>query len=188
MTRTTLIRALFVTCIAAYPFLIYFGLQHLPPTFFAVLLMILVAMRYGVLLPEERPVVIPMLLIYICYALVAAISGSEMMLLYYPAVVNFTLCGVFLNSLRQGDPLLLRFVRARGVPINEYVPLYMFNLTLIWAVFFIANGAISIWSGFVSMEVWTLYNGFLSYCLVALLIGAEYVFRIWYKKSKGVRS
>jgi len=187
VTRSTLIRALFVTCIAAYPFLIYFGLQYLPPTFFAVTLMLLIAMRFGVLVPEERPIVIPMLLIFVCYATVAAVTGSQMMLLYYPAIVNFTLCGVFLNSLRQGDPLLLRIVRARGVPMNEFVPRYMFNLTLIWAVFFVVNGALSIWSSFVSIEVWTAYNGFLSYCLVALLIGIEYVFRYWYKRSKGVQ-
>ena len=82
MTRSNLIRALFMICIAAYPFIILFGLKYLPPTFFGVALLFLLAMRYGILLPEERPILVPMLLIFISYALVAAISGSQSMLFY----------------------------------------------------------------------------------------------------------
>lgn len=186
MTRSTLIRALFVSCIAAYPFIILFGLKYLPPTFFGVALLFLLAMRYGVLLPEERPVLVPILLIFVTYALVAAISGSQAMLLYYPAVVSFTLCGVFLNSLRQGDPLLLRIIRARGWPISEHGPRYLYRLTAIWSGFFIANGLVSIWTSTQSLEIWTFYNGFLSYVLIATLMGVEYIFRRWYKRRMGV--
>lgn len=188
MTRSTLIRAVFIVCIAAYPFIILFGLRHLPPSAFGLALLVLLAMRYGVLLPSERPILLPMLLIFLTYALTATVSQSETMLLYYPAVVNFTLSAVFLNSLRQGDPLLLRIIRARGWPVSEHGPKYLYRLTGIWAVFFIINGLVSIWTSTLSLEIWTLYNGFLSYCLVAVLVGVEYVFRRYYKRRMGVEN
>ena len=188
MTRSIPVRVLFIACIAAYPFLVYFGLQFMPPSGFGLALLVLLAMRYGVLLPSERPVLVPMLLVFVTYALIATLSGSQLMLLYYPAVVNFTLCVVFLNSMRQGDPLLLRIVRARGWPVSEHAPKYLYRLTGVWVAFFVLNAIISIWTSTQTIEVWTLYNGFLSYCLVALLFGGEVLFRGYYKRRMGVEN
>lgn len=182
------IRALFTVCVAAYPFIILFGLQHLPASFFGIILLAILGLRFGVLKPDERPVLIPVLLIYVAYAVGATLSGSETMLLFYPAVVNFTLCGVFLNSLREGDPLLLRVMRARGYELDEHAPPYLYRLTAIWAGFFVVNGLVSIWTTTLTLEVWTLYNGFLSYCLVALLFSVEYVYRGYYRRRKRIEN
>jgi uncharacterized membrane protein len=186
VTRSTLIRALFLACIGLYPVLVYFGLSYLPPSFFGIALLILLAMRYGILLPEERPVLVPLLLVFVTYAVVAAVSGSEAMLLYYPVIVSFSLCGVFLNSLRQGDPLLFRIVQARGYTISEHTPIYLYRLTAVWAAFFVANGLVSLWTTTLGLKAWTLYNGFLSYVAVAVFVGIEYTFRCWYKRRKGI--
>ncbi|MDH3620206.1 MAG: hypothetical protein OER91_04905 [Gammaproteobacteria bacterium] len=171
-------------CIAAYPFIILLGLKHLPPSFFGIVLLAVLGLRFGVLMPEERPVLIPVLLVYVAYAVTATVSGSQTMLLYYPAVVSFTMCGVFLNSLRQGNSMLLRLMKARKMELDEHAPPYLYWLTAIWAGFFVINGLVSIWTSTLTLEVWTLYNGFLSYCLVALLFGVEYVYRGYYRRSK----
>ena len=188
MTRSTLIRVLFTAITAAYPFLVYFGLQYLPPSFFGLVLLVMLGMRFGVLSPSERPVLVPILLVLGSYALVAAISGSRTMLLFYPVVVSFSLCGVFLNSLRGGESLLLRVLRARGWVMSEHAPPYLYRLTIVWAGFFALNGTIAAWTTGLSLEAWTLYNGFLSYCLVVLLVGTEYVYRRHYKRRMGVES
>jgi uncharacterized membrane protein len=186
VTRSSIIRVVFLACIAAYPLIVYFGLQHLPPGFFAIALMILLGMRYGVLLPSERRIYLPILFIFLAYAVTAALSQSAAMLLYYPAIVNLTMSGVFLYSLRQGEPLLLRIVRARGTVISEHGPVYLYRLTGIWAAFFIVNALVSIWTTTQSIEVWTLYNGFLSYILVGVLVGLEIIFRDYIKQRMGV--
>jgi len=186
VTRSKLIQALFVTCIAAYPFIVFFGLKYLPPSAIGLVLLVLLAMRFGVLLPAERPILLPMLLVFVGYALTATLSQSEVMLLYYPAVVNFTLFGIFLNSLRLGDPLLLRIIHARGLPVSEHGHRYLYVLTAIWSVFFVVNGLISIWTSTLSLEAWTLYNGFLSYCAIGVLFGVEYVFRLFYYRRMGI--
>ena len=188
MTRSTLIRVLFIATIAVYPFIIYFGIEYLPPSFFGLVLVVLLAFRYRVLLPSERPILLPVLLVFVTYAVMATMLKSIVMLLYYPALVNFCLCAVFLNSLRQGDPLLLRIIRARGWPISKHGPRYLYRLTAVWASFFALNGLISIWTSTMTIEVWTLYNGLLSYFLIAALVGGEWVFRRYYKRRMGVET
>ena len=188
MNHSTIIRVLFVVSVAAYPFIIYFGLQHLPPSFFGLVLLIILGLRYGVLLPSERPVLLPILAIFFTYALTATLIKSTAMLLYYPALVNGSLCVVFLNSLRQGDPLLLRMVRARRWPLSVHGPKYLYWLTAIWAAFFVMNGIISWWTTTISIEAWTVYNGLISYFLIAALVGGEWVFRRHYKNRMGIEN
>jgi uncharacterized membrane protein len=77
-------------------------------------------------------------------------------------------------------------VRARGLPIVDHVPLYLYRLTALWAVFFALNGMTAVWTITVSMEVWTLYNGLISYFIVGALIGGELLFRNYYRKRMGL--
>jgi uncharacterized membrane protein len=186
MTRATLVRALVMIFFIAYPFIVYFGLGVLPPSFFGLVLVVLLGLRFGVLLPEERLVFLPILLIFLAYAVTTVFVDSVHLLLYYPALVNFTFFLVFANSLRSAEPLLLRFVRVRGYAMSEHTPQYLFWLTAIWAVFFVLNGLVSIWTSTLSMQAWTLYNGLISYFLVALLGAGEWLFRRHYKKRLGI--
>jgi uncharacterized membrane protein len=188
VSRSSLVRILFVASVAGYPFVVYFGLQHLPPSFFGIFLLVILAFRYGVLLPAERQVLIPVLLVFAAYALAATLLQNKTMLLYYPALVNASLCAVFLNSLLLGDPILLRFIRARNWPISKYGPQYLYRLTAVWAGFFVVNGTISVWTSTISIEAWTAFNGFISYILIATLVGGEWLFRRHYKKRMGVEN
>ena len=188
MKQAMLVRALLVVFFVAYPFVIYFGINYLPPSFFGLVLVVLLAMRFGVLLPEERLVFLPILVVFLGYAIATVIFDSATMLLYYPALVNFSLCLVFASSLRQEESLLLRIVRVRGAVISEYVPRYLYRLTALWAGFFVLNGTVSIWTSTLSMQAWTLYNGLISYFIIAILGASEWVFRRHYKKKMGVET
>jgi uncharacterized membrane protein len=182
MSQTMIIRLILAICFIIYPFIVYFGIRILPPGFFGLVLTVLLVLRFGVLLPQERLILLPVLIIFTGYAVVITLLKNTQMLLFYPALVNFCLCAVFTNSLWHEESLLLRIVRARGAVISEYTPQYLFRLTALWAVFFALNGMIALWTSTVSMEVWTLYNGLISYFIIAALIGAELLFRTYYKK------
>lgn len=179
------VRALIMVFFIGYPFIVYFGLSVLPPSFFGLVLIVLLALRFGVLLPEERLMFLPVLMVFLVYAVTTVFVDSVQLLLYYPALVNFTLCLVFANSLRSEEPLLLRFVRARNYETSDHAPRYLFWLTMIWAVFFVFNGLVSLWTSTLSMQSWTLYNGLISYFLVAILGVGEWIFRRYYKKRVG---
>lgn len=180
------IRILFLFSLALYPVLVFFGLRHLPPGAIGLLLLVLLAFRFGVLSPEEKPVLVPMLLIFLAYAAITVATGSETLLLGYPALVNFSLAVIFANSLRQPEPLLLRLVRARKMRISPYAPRYLFWLTATWAVFFVINGSIAVWTTTRPIEIWTLYNGLIAYIAAGTLMAGEYLFRIYYKKRKNI--
>ena len=136
MNQTMFIRVILAICFMVYPFIVYFGIRFLPPSFFGLVLTVLLALRFGVLVPQERPILLPVLIIFLGYAVLTTALKSTQMLLFYPALVNFCLCAVFANSLRHEESLLLRIVRARGLPIDKHVPQYLFRLTALWAVFF----------------------------------------------------
>lgn len=183
MKKAMLVRVLLFAFFIAYPFIVYFGIKILPPSFFGLVLIALLAMRLGVLLPEERKIFLPILAVFLGYAIATVIFDSTPMLLFYPALVNFSLFVVFAGSLRQEEPLLLRIVRARGTVISKHTPGYLYRLTALWAGFFALNGIISIWTSTLSMQAWTLYNGLISYFIIAILGGSEWVFRRHYKKK-----
>jgi uncharacterized membrane protein len=187
MIQTRFIHVIFLICFMMYPFIVYFGIKSLPPGFFGLILVLLLAMRFGVLIPKERPIMLPVLIVLMGFAIATTLLESTRLLLFYPALVNFSLFTVFANSLRHEEPLLLRVVRARGVSIGDHVPRYLFRLTALWAAFFVLNGMVALWTTTMSMEIWALYNGLLSYFVVATLIGAEWLFRIQYKKRLAVR-
>lgn len=188
MNKPIIVRAVVVVFSLVYPFIVYFGIKFFPPGFFGLVLLLLLAMRFGVVVKEERRILLPMLVVFLAYSLVTTILNSASMLLYYPALVNFSLFVTFANSLRQEEPLLLRIVRARGATISAHTPGYLYKLTAVWAFFFAINGLVSIWTSTLSMAAWTLYNGMLSYFIVGLLIGGELLFRQFYVKRMNVKS
>jgi uncharacterized membrane protein/3-hydroxymyristoyl/3-hydroxydecanoyl-(acyl carrier protein) dehydratase len=186
MKWAMLVRVMVVIFFLVYPFIVYFGIKFFPPSFFGLLLSVLLAMRVGVLTRDERLVLLPVLIVFIGYSIATVVLNNASMLLFYPVMVNFSLFITFANSLRQEESLLLRIVRARGATISEYTPGYLYRLTAVWAGFFVLNGLLSIWTSTLSMAAWTLYNGLLSYGLVGVLIGGELVFRHFYIKRKEV--
>lgn len=186
MNKSVWFKGLFAAVLLAYPLIVYFGIQTVPPSLIGVLLLLLLAMRFGVLSPAERKLQIPFLLVLVAYALLATLLRSQTFLLFYPVVVNAVLAATFFLSLRSNESILLRLVRARGVKMSVYGPAYINHLTAVWGWFFVINASIAAWTTGQSLEAWTLYNGLIAYFLVALLIGLEWVFRIQFKKRKGV--
>ena len=181
-----ILRAAFVGLLALYPFIIYFGIRVLPVGFFGLLLAVLVLLRFAVVRNDERAMALPVVVLLLAYAVGAAIIGRTEALLYYPVLVNILLCVVFALSLRSSEPLLLRIIRARGITMSEHGEGYLTRLTGVWAGFFALNGVVAFWTTKASLEVWTLYNGFISYLLVATLMLSEWLYRRRYKRRLGI--
>lgn len=184
--QSVLLRGVFGLVVVAYPFLVYFGIGFFSPAFFGAVLAILLIVRVRFLTAAERLVLLPLLGVLLIYAIATVLLRSSRFLLLYPVLVNFSLCAVFAWSLRGSEPTLLRIVKARGIVTSEHSLYYLFRLTGVWAVFFLVNGMVALWTTTQSMETWTLYNGLISYVLVAFLMGAELLFRSHYKRRKNV--
>ena len=167
-----------------YPVLIYFGLAHLRPGVFAALLAVLVLLRPAGLSSAERKRALLPVVIVLCYATLVAILDSALLLRFYPVLMNLLMLAAFSYSLFGDMPMIERIARARGMEITPLAKAYVRRVTQLWCGFFVLNAAIAAYTALhSSWEIWTLYNGFIAYLLVGLLIVGELVFRHFYKRA-----
>ena len=108
--------------------------------------------------------------------------GSERVLVIIPVLVKALRLVLFAGSLSSKEPLLIRVVRARGTPVGEHATRYLTRLTAIWAGFFLLNGLVSVWTTTSSIEIWTIYNGVISYLIIGVLASIEWIYRGYFKK------
>jgi uncharacterized membrane protein len=55
---------------------------------------------------------------------------------------------------------------------------YTRKVNIVWCVFFALNGIIALLTAvWASLEIWMLYNGFISYLLMGILFSGEYLIR-----------
>jgi uncharacterized membrane protein len=160
----------------AFPFLVYFGLQVLPPSVLLAALLGVLALRLGYRSELHRSMA-PSLWIaaagLIAFGLIAPLAALKA----YPILVSLGMAVVFGHSLFYPPSVVERIARLRDPDLPEAAVPYLRNVTRAWLCFFLVNGSISAWTAFASLEVWTLYNGFISYILIGCLFCGEFVMR-----------
>ena len=100
----------------------------------------------------------------------------------YPPLMNFLFFAVFFVSLFSKETVIQRIARKMDGKLEEPVWTYTKNLTYIWVIFLFVNFSVSVVSMFLSDNFWLLYNGFISYFLVGMMIIVEYPVRKSFKK------
>lgn len=101
---------------------------------------------------------------------------------FYPPLCNLGVFLLFFTSLFAKETIIQKFARICGDKLEQPARIYTRNLTYVWCVFTFLNLLISIWTIFQSDKIWMLYNGCISYCLIGLLFGIEYIVRITLRK------
>ena len=173
---TQLLKAVVIALSIAYPFIIYWGLQHYQAVRMLPLLLILLVLRWMVgSRTSERIVLIVILLTVIT---IASIWGYQPGLKFYPAMVNFGFLVLFAGSLLSPTSFVERLARIRQPNLSPAGVAYTQKVTWMWSIFFLINGSIAAFTAlWASNEVWTLYNGFIAYLLVGILFGGEWIVR-----------
>ena len=64
-----------------------------------------------------------------------------------------------------------------GEKLDEKGVEYCRKVTVAWVVFLSVHLAVTVWTVFLSREVWVLYNGCIAYVLMGLMFGVEFLFR-----------
>lgn len=164
-----------------YPFIVYVGLTQGGWPLLGVVIVILAALR--LVLSRARPkktasLVIAPAAAAIALAGLALISGAPDFLLYYPVAVSAAMLFLFAVSLRYPPTVIERLARLRHPDLPPSGVLWTRKVTIVWCLFFVANGAIALgtiqWG---DLELWTLYNGMISYIAIGTLIVGEIVAR-----------
>lgn len=106
--------------------------------------------------------------------------------LYIPTMINGVLLFNFSVTLVKGPPIVETFARKMVTCLSDDELHYCRTVTVIWSLFFIANGGFAFylaWQGMV--EFWTLYTGVIAYMLMGTLFFFEMTYRYWRFRNYG---
>jgi len=159
----------------------YVGLQWYSPRFVAIVLGIgavgnllyLQPLRYQTRL--LFPLIGTLLL-----SLLSALWNQSSAILYLPFLIAINFGLSFGYSLWHPPSIVEVFARMRSNDLSVEAVRYCRLVTWVWVIFFTLNATVA---GFTacctSLEVWSLYNGLISYCVVGVLFTAELCYRYW---------
>ena len=168
----------------AYPILIFVSLTWLEPREVGLLVLALAGLRlltarFGATIAFAKEVWIPAASVGVV-ALGTAIWNDPMGLLIAPTLINVALLATFGGSLWRERPIVERFARLQTESLSDAEIRYCRLVTKIWCGFFVANGATALYLALArDIEVWALFTGFISYILIGMLFGGEYIYRHW---------
>jgi uncharacterized membrane protein len=167
----------------AYPLIVYLGLSRWSTRTVSLVLL-------GVLLPTAlvrlrrvgaralRGLILAPLAMVACLALGVVLNASGFVLVV-PVAANVVLLAAFGVTLRRGAvPMIERFARLKEPVLPLPKLRWCRQWTIVWCVFFAFNGAMALVLALVArLEAWTVYNGFVAYVLIGLLVAIEWVAR-----------
>ncbi len=182
-----LLTALSAVVLLAYPFAVYFGIDKFGLSLVGIILISALLLR---VLTAQRSKVKELKQI----AQISAVTGSILVglgivfrqhgwLTFYPVVVNMCMLVLFAGSLRQPQTLIERLARLQEPDLPESGVRYTRSVTKIWCVFFALNALIALYTCFQPLEIWTLYNGLISYLLAGSLFVVEWIVRQFVRRN-----
>ncbi len=168
--------------IAAYPLAIYFLIDAIDPLVWVCSLGILFVLRLlsvKLTLPQLSVALIAILI----FCVAAAFDPQLTVLKLYPVIINLTLASYGIYTVVHPPSAIEKFSHWVGMTVEGPAIPYTRRLTLVWVVFFVVNAAVAAYTAlWAATEVWAIYNGFISYLLVGLLIILEYPVRLLYRR------
>lgn len=182
-----LLTALSAVVLLAYPFAVYFGIDKLGLSLVGILLIAAFVFR---VLTAQRSQVKELKQI----AQISAITGITLVglgvlfkqhgwLTFYPVAVNLCMLILFASSLKQPQTVIERLARLQEPELPASGVRYTRKVTQVWCGFFIINGLIALYTCFQPLQVWTLYNGLISYLLAGSLFAVEWIVRQFVRRN-----
>jgi uncharacterized membrane protein len=171
----------FALLLALYPLAVFFGFRHFSAQTLGLLLLAFAALRlFAGWLPTrnlEWSTQLPALAMVLIGAL-TILRSSEWVLRFYPVLVNISMLAVFAFSLRWPPTIIERLARLREPDLDAHALTYIRHVTQAWCIFFVINGSISAWTAVAGdWQMWTLYNGLVSYVLMGAMFAGEWLVR-----------
>ncbi len=167
-----------------YPLLVWYALTQAHSAELAWVLVAIGLLRLLVHKPRHsRAVISPQFGRWTSVALIVvglwvAGMGQAGLLKAYPLLISAGLLGVFAYSLTTERPIIQRFAALHDRALSPQKCAYLRRLTWVWCGFLALNfTASAITWAWMSLKAWALYNGVISYLLMAALLIGEYLYR-----------
>ncbi|MFV8782824.1 hypothetical protein ACNKU7_10420 [Microbulbifer sp. SA54] len=181
---TRLAQFILVLVVAAYPLAVYFGIQYLPFGYMIALLLAVAGLRLLMMSTQKsaaggRIGAGALAAILLAVSVASWLRGDSTGLLWYPVFCNLVMFAIFARSLYfQPQSIIERLARIQEPELPPSGIAYTRRVTGVWCVFFLLNGSVATATAMVAdLELWTLYNGLISYLLMGVLLAGEWVVR-----------
>lgn len=166
---------------ALYPLVVFWGLQHWDARFLVLLLCVPLLLR--LVFRRHGDGALPLAATMTALAVVVWLTGRGDAVLYQPVAINAVLLSTFAATLKRPPTMIERFARLQEPDLPPEGVAYCRKVTVVWCAFFAGNGALALFTAvYGNLELWTLYNGLISYGLIGLLFGVEWLVRLHFKR------
>jgi uncharacterized membrane protein len=127
--------------------------------------------------PDQRAAALRLPAIALGFALLGWIFHRGWVLLLLPSATQAAFGVTFLRSL-SGTPLVEHFARMIRPTLSPAEKAHCRAFTKVWGIYLLVLAAVGLaFAGLASLAVWTVYAGVVSYALIALLYGIEFLSR-----------
>ncbi|SEH66064.1 Uncharacterized membrane protein [Rheinheimera pacifica] len=160
-----------------YPFYVWWAVSNWHPAL-AVLPVMLLAVAKALTSHSDTSQRWFFLLSAVLLLAASLLGKAEQAMLYYPVWMNAGMLLLFGWSLCYPPTVVERLARLMEGGLDAKGVRYTRNVTMVWCVFFILNGSVATftaWWG--NWNLWVLYNGFIAYVLMGLLMLIEWLVR-----------
>lgn len=124
------------------------------------------------------------ILVAILLLALGGLGYAELGMRAYPVAVNVIMLTLFLSSLWQGPPIVEHLARLHDPELSPAGVRYTRRVTWAWCGFFVVNGTLAGWTAlYADLAIWSLYNGVISYALIALMFAGEWLLRHRLRRS-----
>lgn len=116
-------------------------------------------------------------------ALLTFLTENSGYVMFYPVFISMFFLLSFSITLKSPPTMIFRFATLADKTIigsdnEKRVESYCLVVTKIWIIFFVINGVIALTTAiYGDYEIWTLYNGLISYICMGLIFCIEFIVR-----------
>ncbi|MCQ9052170.1 hypothetical protein [Vibrio diabolicus] len=171
----------------AYPFAVYFGIDKFGLNLVGGLLIAALLLRVFIAnktpLKEFNFLALATGAVGIVLITLGMVFKQHGWLHFYPVVVNVCMLCVFGLSLKQPQSIIERLARLQEPDLPASGVAYTRKVTMVWCAFFTLNAAVALYTCFLPVKIWTLYNGLISYLLAGGLFAGEWIVRQFVRKE-----
>jgi len=167
--------------IAASPFVLYWTLTNHDVVVAGIMLLAWVVVRTIPIFlsakQEQRRAALQLPVIALGFTLLGIFFDHHLFLLFLPSATQATFGLTFLRSLTS-TPLIEHFARMVKAELTAGELDHCRRWTRVWGYYLLVLAAIGlVLAATVSLKIWTIYVGILSYVFVGVLFAVEYVVR-----------
>ncbi len=168
-------KGIIIILMVIYPFLVGWSLSHGHFLWVSVILIVLGIVR---LFSQGNHLMMPLTWFAILCGSLSLLLKDHAWLKMYPVLMSVGAGIIFASTLIKPPSMIERFARLAEPDLPESGVIWTRKVTIVWCIFFVMNALVALYSVlFAPMRFWVIYNGFISYVLMGILLLGEFILR-----------